>query len=180
MPQKGIATTLVISQGRKSTWSDAIKVLVQVFFPRHECISGDRRRPAAPVLLNHGTRWGGGGCQLHVLRRFTLSKEFWYPLKRRLRRPQIWSSRFGAEINVLPLPEFEPRFVHPVALSLYWLRRIDHKMTCPKHTADIIKSKPTHRHTVSDLYVLSYFEIIKIPANCNWYSLLQILRCSLN
>jgi len=59
------------------------------------------------------------GGQLHAPRRFTPWKELWYLLNRRLSRLQSWSARFGAEINLLSLPGFEPRIVHPVALSLY-------------------------------------------------------------
>lgn len=56
------------------------------------------------------------GGQLYAPRRFIPWKELWYQLNRRLIGPQIRSARFGAEINVLPLPGFEPRIVHPVAL----------------------------------------------------------------
>ena len=122
---------------------------------------------------------GGGWSTSRTAPLYPLERNL-VPVKWEVEWTQSWSARFGAEINVLPLPGFEPRIVHPVAFSFYWLCRIDHKLTCPKQTADIIKSKPTYRHTDKDLNVLSYFEIMKVPANCNWYSLLQTLRCSLN
>jgi hypothetical protein len=40
-------------------------------------------------------------------------KNPWYPLNRRLGRPQNWSGYFGYEITLLPTLGFEPQIIQP-------------------------------------------------------------------
>jgi hypothetical protein len=46
--------------------------------------------------------------------RFNPVKRPWYPLKRRLDKPQSWSGHFTEEIHILLLPGFKPRIIQPI------------------------------------------------------------------
>jgi hypothetical protein len=52
-------------------------------------------------------------------------KNLHYPLNRRLVGPQSHSGRFGEEMNLMLLSDFEHRTFQPVVWSLYRLRHCD-------------------------------------------------------
>jgi hypothetical protein len=52
--------------------------------------------------------------QLHACH-FTVEKGPQYSLNVSVGGPQRWSGCFGEEINLLPLPELEPKIMQPIA-----------------------------------------------------------------
>jgi hypothetical protein len=47
-------------------------------------------------------------CLLHVPATFYPGKSHWYPLSKRLGKPQNQTGRFGEEKNILPVTGLEP------------------------------------------------------------------------
>ena len=71
------------------------------------------RTDKAPLILSRGLKRGESLVQAPAT--LPLRKELRYPLDRTLVGPQGWSEPFGQEKNLLSIPRFETRTVHPVA-----------------------------------------------------------------
>jgi hypothetical protein len=67
----------------------------------------------ALLILRFGLE--GGESLVQAPAAVPLEKELRSPLERRLGGPQGWSEPFGEEKNLLSIPRFQTRTVHPVA-----------------------------------------------------------------
>jgi hypothetical protein len=71
-------------------------------------------RGIAPCILDLGTRWR---CVISFMPQllYYQGKSPWYPMDRRLGKPQNWSGHSGEEKNSQPLLGLEPPIIQPVA-----------------------------------------------------------------
>jgi len=120
----------------------------------------------ATITLKLGTTWKWL-VTLTPRQLYPRGKSPWYPLNRRLSGPQSQSGRFGGKKNILFLPEFETRIVHPRDLQAKLLLLPD-----SRNSSELMTYKSIWRFVFHDL-ALNNGPTWLLDANCRTNLLLQ-------